>query len=94
MTAQSIKWPILYRIVAIPHNGRGFEYTTETAGFGVQGMHKRARDVAATLLIITNPGHGTQVRVNANVPTDKIRRRILARAKQIFRKTLDNTTVL
>jgi signal transduction histidine kinase len=80
--------------LVVEDNGRGFEYTTETAGFGIQGMQKRARDVAATFLLISSPGHGTQVRVNANVPNEKIRRRILARAKQIFRKTLDNTTVL
>jgi signal transduction histidine kinase len=68
-----------------------FEYTTETAGFGLQEMQKRARDVAATLRIFSNPGLGTQVCVKVNVPNEKIQRRILTRAKQIFRKTLDDT---
>jgi signal transduction histidine kinase len=78
--------------LVVEDNGHGFEYTPETAGFGIQGMQKRARDVAATLLIISSPGHGTQVRVRANIPDEKIRKRILARAKQIFRKALDSTT--
>ena len=66
--------------MVVEDNGQGFEYTPETAGFGIQGMRKRARDVAGTLLIISSPGHGTQVRVKANVPDEKIRNRILARA--------------
>jgi len=80
--------------LVVEDNGRGFEYTTETAGFGIQGMQKRARDVGATLRIISSPGHGTQVCVKANVPNEKIRRRILSRARQIFQKTLDNTNAL
>jgi len=77
--------------MVVEDNGQGFEYTPETAGFGIQGMRKRARDVAGTLLIISSPGHGTQVRVKANVPDEKIRNRILARAKQIFRKAPAST---
>jgi signal transduction histidine kinase len=77
--------------LVVEDNGQGFEYTPEKAGFGIQGMQKRAHDMAGTLLIISSPGHGTQVRVKAKVPDEKIRKRILVRAKQIFRKAPDST---
>jgi signal transduction histidine kinase len=79
--------------LVVEDNGRGFEHTMETVGFGIQGMHKRARDVAATVLILSSPGHGTQVRVKANVPNQEIRRRILVRAKQIFGTAVEGTNV-
>ena len=77
--------------LSVEDNGQGFEFTPGTAGFGIQGMQKRAREVAGTLLIISSPGHGTQLRVRARVTDGEIRKRILARAKQIFRKMLDST---
>ena len=75
----------------VEDNGHGFEYTPGTAGFGIQGMKKRAREVAGSLLITSSPGYGTQVRVKAKVADEEIWKQILARAKQIFWKALDNS---
>jgi signal transduction histidine kinase len=56
----------------VEDNGRGFDYTPETAGFGIQGMQKRARDVDGEFQIVSSPGRGTCVRVTARLDRDKI----------------------
>jgi signal transduction histidine kinase len=63
----------------IEDNGRGFDYTPETAGFGIQGMQKRARDIGGEFQIVSAPGRGTCVRVTAWLDRDTIPYRFTAR---------------
>lgn len=51
--------------LSIHDNGRGFLTKPESVGFGIQGMQKRARDIAGRLEIQSAPGKGTTVRVYA-----------------------------
>jgi signal transduction histidine kinase len=45
-------------------NGSGFEPQAVTrSGFGIIGMRERARSIGAELLIDSEPGRGTTVRV-------------------------------
>jgi len=73
----------------VEDNGKGFEYSSQTAGFGILGMQKRARDVAAILQILSTPGKGTQVRVEAMRQQERLRRRILAKLKE---RSSENTS--
>ena len=66
----------------VDDNGQGFSYTPEAAGYGILGMQKRARDVAAILVIISSPELGTRVQVKANLRHDKFAMRILANLKK------------
>ena len=68
--------------LVVEDNGKGFEYSSQTAGFGILGMQKRARDVAANLQILSTPGKGTQVRVEAMRRQEKLRKRILAKLRE------------
>lgn len=70
--------------LVVEDNGRGFEYSPETAGFGILGMQERARAIASTLQIVSAPGQGTQVRVKASLQTFRLRKRILALIKERF----------
>ena len=56
----------------IEDNGRGFIYSPDAAGFGIQGMQKRARDVGGTLQIVSAPGRGTCVRITAELDREKM----------------------
>jgi signal transduction histidine kinase len=64
--------------LVVEDNGRGFEYSPESAGFGIQGMQKRARDIDGTLQIVSIPGRGTCVRVTALLDREKIPHRFVA----------------
>jgi len=66
----------------VDDDGQGFSYTPEAAGYGILGMQKRARDVAAILVIISSPELGTRVQVKANLRHDKFAMRILANLKK------------
>lgn len=57
--------------LVIEDNGKGFMCDPEAAGFGIQGMQKRARDVAGQLEISSRPGEGTCVRVRANAQVEQ-----------------------
>jgi signal transduction histidine kinase len=70
--------------LAVVDNGSGFEYSPETAGFGILGMQKRARNVASKLNIVTAPGQGTQVRVKASLQKVGLENRILAIMRRSF----------
>jgi signal transduction histidine kinase len=70
--------------LVVEDDGRGFEYKPESAGFGILGMQKHARDVAGTLEIVSTPQNGTQVRARAMLQREKISDRILAGAKDRF----------
>ena len=64
--------------LAIKDNGCGFEFSQKTIGFGILGMQKRARDVGATLQILSRPGMGTRVKVSAGIHPENLIARIVA----------------
>ena len=70
--------------LAVEDNGQGFAYTPETAGFGILGMQKRARDVAGILQIESVAGVGTILRVRAALDEEKLPRRIITRVRKKF----------
>jgi signal transduction histidine kinase len=74
----------------VEDNGKGFEYGTKTAGFGILGMQKRARDVAGTLEIASVPEGGTTVRVQASLQWKKLHERILTKTNIGFRSIVTN----
>lgn len=45
----------------IQDNGRGFDVTQNTTGFGLQGMRERTQALGSHLTINTSPGQGCQV---------------------------------
>lgn len=45
----------------IQDNGRGFDVTQNTTGFGLQGMRERTQALGGHLTISTSPGQGCQV---------------------------------
>lgn len=64
--------------LVVEDNGSGFEPKPETAGFGILGMQKRARELAGTLQILSTPRHGTQVRMKVVLLQEKPLKRILS----------------
>jgi signal transduction histidine kinase len=48
--------------VIIADNGRGFDLSQNTTGFGLQGMQERALALAGQLEIISAPGQGCQIK--------------------------------
>jgi signal transduction histidine kinase len=66
----------------VADNGAGFVVSSDSAGFGIRGMHKRADNIAAHFGIDSSPGNGTRVYVRAPIPpsfTRAIARRWLVR---------------
>jgi signal transduction histidine kinase len=70
--------------LVVEDNGKGFDYRPKTAGFGILGMQKRARDVAGSLEIVSAPESGTQVRVKARLQQKKLREWILTKTNTGF----------
>lgn len=68
--------------LVVEDNGCGFEPKPETAGFGILGMQKRAREMAGTLQILSTRGHGTQVRMKVGLQQKKLLNRILLLFKE------------
>jgi signal transduction histidine kinase len=54
--------------MTIRDNGTGFVVSSESAGFGIRGMHKRAGNISAQFKIESIPGTGTAVHVFAPLP--------------------------
>jgi Histidine kinase/Histidine kinase-, DNA gyrase B-, and HSP90-like ATPase len=52
----------------IEDDGVGFVVSSDSAGFGVRGMHKRADNISAHFRIDSAPGEGTAVHVVAPLP--------------------------
>lgn len=48
-------------VIAIQDNGKGFERSQNTSGFGLRGMEERAIALGGTLSIDTTPGGGTHI---------------------------------
>jgi hypothetical protein len=57
----------------IEDNGVGFVISSDSAGFGIRGMHKRADNISAHLRIDSAPGKGTAVHVMAPLPPSFLR---------------------
>jgi hypothetical protein len=57
----------------IEDDGAGFLVSSDSAGFGVRGMHKRADNISAQFRIDSAPGRGTAVHVLAPLPPSFIR---------------------
>ncbi|HKF50321.1 MAG TPA: sensor histidine kinase [Terracidiphilus sp.] len=57
----------------IADDGVGFVVSSDSAGFGVRGMHKRADNISAHFKIDSAPGTGTSVRVLAPLPRSFLR---------------------
>ena len=51
--------------LTVEDEGRGFDATQQTRGFGLRGMEKRARSINALLAVTSRPGAGTRVEVRA-----------------------------
>jgi signal transduction histidine kinase len=64
--------------LTVEDNGTGFEFSPESAGFGILGMQKRARNVGSILEIDSTPGAGTKVRIQASLQETGLRNRVLA----------------
>lgn len=54
--------------MTIEDNGSGFVISSDSAGFGIRGMHKRAENISAHFRIDSAPGRGTAVHVLAPLP--------------------------
>lgn len=59
--------------MVVEDDGCGFTLTSELAGFGISGMHKRADSIGATLTIRSAPGNGTKLCVRAPTPPSFLR---------------------
>jgi signal transduction histidine kinase len=57
----------------IEDNGMGFVVSSDSAGFGIRGMHKRADNISAQFTINSMPGQGTAVHVLAPLPPSFLR---------------------
>lgn len=47
----------------VKDNGRGFDTTQLNAGFGLKGMRERVQMLGGQLVINSNPGSGTQIKI-------------------------------
>jgi signal transduction histidine kinase len=68
--ALSIEYDAKSLILTVEDEGRGFDTEQQThgqqmRGFGLRGMEKRARSIGAHLVVTSQPGVGTRVRVAA-----------------------------
>jgi signal transduction histidine kinase len=57
----------------IEDNGTGFIVSSESAGFGIRGMHKRADNISAQFRVDSAPGKGTAIHVVVPLPPSVFR---------------------
>jgi signal transduction histidine kinase len=57
----------------VEDNGCGFLISSESAGFGIRGMGKRADGISARFTMVSTPGSGTAVHVLAPLPASSLR---------------------
>jgi signal transduction histidine kinase len=57
----------------IEDNGPGFIVSSDSAGFGIRGMHKRADSISAQFKVDSAPGTGTAIHVVAPLPPSVFR---------------------
>ncbi|HEX4582795.1 MAG TPA: ATP-binding protein [Acidobacteriaceae bacterium] len=63
--ALSIEYQARSVVLTVEDEGRGFNPAQQTHGFGLRGMEKRARSIGAQLVVTSESGMGTRVRVGA-----------------------------
>jgi len=59
--------------LTVEDNGKGFLIDSQSLGFGIRGMRKRADNISADLQIRSTPGVGTSVQAVAPVPVSLTR---------------------
>jgi len=74
--------------LVVEDNGCGFDYRPDSAGFGILGMQKHARDVGASLEIASSLESGTRVMVKAALQQERLRTRIFVETKARLWKIL------
>jgi glucose-6-phosphate-specific signal transduction histidine kinase len=57
-----------FQELTVEDNGGGFLIDSQSLGFGIRGMRKRADNISADLQIRSTPGVGTTVQAIARVP--------------------------
>ncbi|MDX2140914.1 MAG: CheR family methyltransferase [Chloroflexota bacterium] len=55
-------------LLRITDDGRGFDMTLSSSGLGLVGMQERAREIGASLEVISQPGQGTTILVSWDNP--------------------------
>jgi signal transduction histidine kinase len=63
--ALSVEYETKCVLLIVEDDGRGFDATRQTRGFGLRGMEKRARSIGAHLAVTSQLGKGTRVQVKA-----------------------------
>ncbi len=66
--------------VEVADDGRGFDAELAVGGVGLDAMRERARAIGAALTVVSEPGHGTHVRVRAPVRSHRVLRGTSLRA--------------
>ena len=77
----------------IEDNGTGFIVSSESAGFGIRGMHKRADSISALFRVDSALGRGTAVHVVAPLPPSVFRALSIKRLTRIKDKKNDHARV-
>jgi signal transduction histidine kinase len=77
----------------IEDDGVGFVVSSDSAGFGIRGMHKRADNISANFRIDGAPGKGTAVHVVALLPPSFFRALSMRRLTQARSKQDDHARV-
>jgi signal transduction histidine kinase len=54
--------------LTVRDNGKGFDPSNGSSGFGIRGMENRAHSISADLEISSAPDEGTQVQVRVPIP--------------------------
>jgi signal transduction histidine kinase len=67
--------------LSVEDDGNGFEYNATTAGYGILGMQRRARDIGGTLLIESTVGKGTIVTVTTRIARETFIARLMTQTQ-------------
>jgi signal transduction histidine kinase len=77
----------------IEDDGKGFIVSSDSAGFGIRGMHKRADNISAQFRVDSAPGRGTAVHVVAPLPPSVFRALSIRRLTRIRDKKDEHARV-
>jgi signal transduction histidine kinase len=72
--------------LTVSDDGAGFDHDAKSQGFGVQGMHKRAVSISATLEIFGAVGRGTEVVITVPLAPRLTLLRWLIQIRQLFQE--------
>jgi signal transduction histidine kinase len=68
--------------LVVEDNGQGFDYTPETAGFGILSMQKRAQDIGGMLEIQSVVGTGTILHVRTSLQEERLGKRVMTSVRK------------